>query len=154
MGIIMVATLSGCCEDWMMVTCKGSRRALVQGRAIYVVRYYLVAQSCRTRCSPMDSGLPGSSDQGISQARILEWVAIFFFRRSSWSRDLTDISCIGRQILYHWASRKAQSYVKYMFKFIRNFQTVFQVAVTFCVLLSNVREIYLLHIIGSIWCCQ
>ena len=87
-----------------MVTCKGSRRALVQGRAIYVVRYYLVAQSCRTRCSPMDSGLPGSSDQGISQARILEWVAISFSRGSSQLRDQTSvsyISCIGRWILYH-----------------------------------------------------
>ena len=34
-------------------------------------------------CGPMDSSLPGSSVQGISQARILEWVAIPFSRGSS-----------------------------------------------------------------------
>ena len=38
---------------------------------------YLVANSCLF-CNPMDCSLPGSSVQGISQARILEWVAIAF----------------------------------------------------------------------------
>ena len=35
----------------------------------------LVAQSCLTLCDPMDCNLPGSFVHGISQARILEWVA-------------------------------------------------------------------------------
>ena len=35
-----------------------------------------VAQSCPTLHDPMDRSLPGSSVQGIFQARILEWVAI------------------------------------------------------------------------------
>ena len=35
----------------------------------------LVAQSCPTLCNPMDCSPPGSSVPGISQARILEWVA-------------------------------------------------------------------------------
>ena len=42
---------------------------------------------------------------GILQARILEWVAIFFFRGSSGPRDqshISYVSCIGRQVLYHW----------------------------------------------------
>ena len=39
----------------------------------------------------------------ISQARILEWVAISFSKGSSWPRDWTYISCIGRHILY-WAN--------------------------------------------------
>ena len=34
----------------------------------------------------MDCSLPGSSVHGIFQARILEWVAISFSRRSSWLR--------------------------------------------------------------------
>ena len=38
---------------------------------------------------------------GISQARILEEVAISFSKGSSWPRDWTHESCIGRQILYH-----------------------------------------------------
>ena len=38
----------------------------------------LVAQSCPTLCDPMDCSPPVSSIHGISQARILEWVAISF----------------------------------------------------------------------------
>ena len=34
-----------------------------------------VAQSCPTLSDPMDCSLPGSSIQGIFQARVLEWVA-------------------------------------------------------------------------------
>ena len=37
-----------------------------------------VAQSCLTLCNPMDCSLPGFSIHGIFQARVLEWVAIFF----------------------------------------------------------------------------
>ena len=33
-------------------------------------------QSCLTLCDPMDCSPPGSSVLGISQARILEWVAL------------------------------------------------------------------------------
>ena len=43
-----------------------------------------VAQPCPTLCDLMDCRLPGSSFHGIFQARILEWVANSFFRRSSW----------------------------------------------------------------------
>ena len=39
-----------------------------------------VIQSCLALCNPMDCSLPGSSVHGILQARILEWVAILFFR--------------------------------------------------------------------------
>ena len=39
---------------------------------------YLVAKSCQTLCSRMDCSPPGSFIYGISQARILEWVAISF----------------------------------------------------------------------------
>ena len=42
-----------------------------------------VTQSCLTLCDPMDCSLLGSSIHGILQARILEWVAISFSRRSS-----------------------------------------------------------------------
>ena len=40
------------------------------------VFYCLVAQSCLTHCYCMDCKPPGSSVQGIFQARILEWVTI------------------------------------------------------------------------------
>ena len=40
-------------------------------------------QSCLTLCGPMDWSPPGSSVHGISQGRILEWVAISSSRGSS-----------------------------------------------------------------------
>ena len=52
------------------------------------------AQSCPTLCHPMDCSLPGSSVHGISQARILEYVAISSYRGFSWFRDGTHISCV------------------------------------------------------------
>ena len=58
----------------------------------------------------VDCSLQGSSVHGISQAIILERVAISHSRASSWARDWTCvscISCIGSRILYHWATREA-----------------------------------------------
>ena len=40
-------------------------------------------QPCLTLCDPMDCSLPGSSDQGILQARTLEWVPLPSSRGSS-----------------------------------------------------------------------
>ena len=54
-----------------------------------------VAQLCLTLCNPLDCSLPGSSVHGIFQARILERVAIYSSRRSSWPKDRTCISCIA-----------------------------------------------------------
>ena len=48
----------------------------------------------------MDCGPPGFYVHAISQAEILEWVAVFFSRGSSQPRDQTHVSCFGRQILY------------------------------------------------------
>ena len=50
---------------------------------------------------------PVSSVHGIFQARILEWVAISSSRGSSQPGDWTCVPCIGRQILYHWATWEA-----------------------------------------------
>ena len=59
-----------------------------------------VAQSCPTLCNPMDYTV-----HGIFQARILEWVAIFFSRGSSRPRDQIHVSCIDKWVLYYWATR-------------------------------------------------
>ena len=48
------------------------------------------AQSCLTLCDPMDYTV-----HGILQARILEWIAILFSRRSSQPRDRTLVSSIA-----------------------------------------------------------
>ena len=44
-------------------------------------------------CNPMGCSPTGSPIHGISQARILEWVALSFSRGSSWPRNRTHISC-------------------------------------------------------------
>ena len=59
-----------------------------------------VAQPCLTVCFPMDCSLPGSSVHGIFQARVLEWVAIYFSRGSSQPRDLTWVSHIVGRCFY------------------------------------------------------
>ena len=62
---------------------------------LYVLKIFcvLVAQSCLTLCNTMDCSPPGSSVHGILQARILEWVAISFSKKSS--RFTKIESCLG-----------------------------------------------------------
>ena len=72
---------------------------------IYIIQHAHVCMLSRVRlCDLLDASLSCSSVHGIFQARILEGVAIHFSR---WFRDQTHISCIGREILYHWATREA-----------------------------------------------
>ena len=52
-------------------------------------RRCLLTKSSPAVCGSMGCSLPGSSVHGISQARILEWVAISFSRGSSQTRDQT-----------------------------------------------------------------
>ena len=54
-------------------------------------------------CSP-----PGSSVQGILQARTLEWGAFPFSRGSSQPRDWTQVSQIAGRFFTIWATWKAQ----------------------------------------------
>ena len=60
-------------------------------------RVLIVTWLSLTLCDPMDCNLPGSSIQGILQARIPEWVAMPFSRGSSQPKDGTQVS--------HMASR-------------------------------------------------
>ena len=69
---------------------------------------YAVTQSCIWHYNPRDYSSPGSSVHGIPQARrIVEWVASSSSKASSLSRNWIRISCIGRRILYHWATWEA-----------------------------------------------
>ena len=71
---------------------------------ITLCKHAKLLQSSPTLWDPMDSSQPGSSVHGILQARILEWIAFSFSRRSSQPTDQTHISsvsCIGRQVLHH-----------------------------------------------------
>ena len=59
-------------------------------------------------CKPMDWNLPGFSVHGISQARILEWVAISFSggERVFLTRGLNPHLLHCKWILCHWATRE------------------------------------------------
>ena len=68
---------------------------------LYVHSFILCAkslQSCLALCNPMDCSPPDTSVRGILQVRILEWVAIPFFRRVS----LTQGSKPHLLHLLHW----------------------------------------------------
>ena len=54
---------------------------------------------CPTLCNPMDGSPPDSSVLGILQARILEWGAMPFSRRSSPLRGRTQVSHIAGRFL-------------------------------------------------------
>jgi len=55
----------------------------------------------------MDWGLPGSSDHGILQARILEWVAYPFFGGFFQPRNRTRVFCIAGGFFTSSATREA-----------------------------------------------
>ena len=58
-----------------------SKLSIVFTLKLDLLRYDLfIACSCLTLCDPVDCSLPGSSVYGVSQTRILEWVAISFSR--------------------------------------------------------------------------
>jgi len=68
-----------------------------------------VAQSCPTLCDPMDCSPPGTSVNGIFQAKVLEWVAISFSRGSAWPWDWTQVSRIAVRRFTLWATREAHN---------------------------------------------
>ena len=95
-------------EDCNLVWYLAHSKCIISFSSFIFLRWYTCAQSCL--CDPMDCSLPGSSVHGISQTRILEWVAISFSGGSSWPRDpisISCVSCIGRWILYHCATWEA-----------------------------------------------
>ena len=71
--------------NWCFLNAEGNWYLLTQSKLLS-----LLFSHVRLFCDSVDYSLPGSSLPGISQARILEWVAIFFSRGSS------------RTCLLHW----------------------------------------------------
>ena len=80
-------------EGWL-----GSRGTM-ESKVLVVQSYPTLQPHC---------SLPGSSAHGISQARILEQVAIPFFRGSSRPRDQTRVSCTADGFFTIRATREAQ----------------------------------------------
>ena len=57
-------------------------------------------------CDPMDCSQPGAADHEISQARILEWVAISFSMGFSWPKNWTQVSSTAGRFFTDWATRE------------------------------------------------
>ena len=70
----------------------------------------LATQLCLILCDPIDCRLLCLG--GILQARILEWVANPFSRRSSQTRDQTWVSWIAGGFFTIWATREAYTWRK------------------------------------------
>ena len=71
-----------------------------------------------TPCDPRDCCPPGSSVQGILQARTLEWAAISSSRGSFRPRDRTCATCIGRWSLYCLSHREVRVYLYLLWIFL------------------------------------
>ena len=121
-GRFIMQDLSSQTRERTHAPCSGSAESeplAHQGGPCTLELWVTMTKVERSKCSltsvlpffiPMDCSPPGSPVHEISQARILEWVAISFSRESSWPRGWTCISwvsCIGRWILYHWATWEA-----------------------------------------------
>ena len=91
-------------EIWGFSYHKGSTIYLHQEKE-HVLMPLLIAKSSLILLWPHGLKPTRLFIHGISQARTLKWVAISFSRGSSPPRS--HVSGIGRQILYHWATREA-----------------------------------------------
>ena len=88
-----------------------NNKSLLHNRELYSMSCLrMLVLSCVWLCDSLDCNPPGSSVDGILQARTLEWAAISSFRASSQPKNRTCVFCgssTGRWILYHWTTWEA-----------------------------------------------
>ena len=100
-------------RDWTHVRCLHWQAGFLplappgKPQGFLQLKLKLKSLSCVRLCDTMDCSLPGSSIHGIFQARVLQWVAIYFSRESSWPRDWTWFSHIAERRFTIWATREA-----------------------------------------------
>ena len=83
--------------------------------------YCLVDKSCLALLQPHGLYPSGSLSRRFPR---LEWVVISFSRGSFWPRDQTHVPCIGRWILYQWATKEALWNYWVGQKFIQTFNPI------------------------------
>ena len=102
---------TGCgTTDWFQIG-----KGVCKGCILSCCLFNFYAECCAVlSCSVVSDSLqphglqpPGSSVPGILHARILGWVAMLSSRGSSQPRDRTQVSCIGRWILYRLSHQGA-----------------------------------------------
>ena len=78
---------------------------------LFVLLFIMIKNSCSVKyvqlCNHMTIAHQAPQSMGTLQVRILEWVAISFSRRSSWSRDQSQVSWIAGRFFTIWATMKA-----------------------------------------------
>ena len=87
--------------------CKKQRLSYTGSMDMWTGLVCLVAKSCPTLCNLTDCSLLGSSVHGDFPGRNTGVGYHFLLQGSSQPRDQIRVSCIGRQILYHWATCEA-----------------------------------------------
>ena len=117
--------------------------------------YCLVAKLYSTLCNPMDCSPPGSSVHGISQARILEWVAISFSRRSSQPKDQTCVSCMAGRFLITESHAKPNSGIgKTVLNWVREVFIGYGSMISSSVALISPFSWTGITSLGILWCCD
>ena len=80
-------------------------------------------------CNPMDwtPRMPGSFCSWDFPSMNTGWVSVSSSRACSWPRNQTHVSCIGKPILYHRATREAPviSYAEHIFRYLLTILYVF-----------------------------
>ena len=100
-------------------------------------------QSCPTLCDPMDCSPPGSSVNGIFQARILEQVAISSSREFSRPKDGIHVFYIHSYVIRVLASDS-----RCIFEVISKCKETIHSTLRYCVIL-----LYFHTVIRVIFCC-
>ena len=75
---------------------------------IFIIYLFLHVESVKV--AVMSNSLQPHRVHGILQARIMEWVAFLFSRRSSQPRDRTQVSHVAGRFFTSCSTREAQEY--------------------------------------------
>ena len=106
-----------------LVVGKSSSEQNRNGPFLYVLCMCSVTSVVFDSATPWNVSPLDSSVHGILQARTLEWDAMPSSRGSSWPRDWTCVcyvSCIGRQVLYHYCHMGSSSFMLLTTNFVSN----------------------------------
>ena len=104
--------------QWFLQTVSDSSAILQEMRCMWKVKVKLLSR-VQLFATPWPVVHQAPLSMRFFQARILEWVAISFSGRASWTRDRTRVSCVscmGGQILCRCTTWEALQVIIYLFK--------------------------------------
>ena len=113
-------------------------RSLLYGKVTQLYTHMCVCvcfQLCPTLCDPMDCSPPGSTVHGISQARILEWVAIFLLQGIFLTRGSNPGLLHCRQILYHLSHQGSHTHIGILLYILFHYDLSEEIGYSSCAIL-------------------